>query len=123
MHLDRRQHPVCFCVALLQLRGDLEPIDQQTRPARAVRVLQEMKRLQARRVAEVGRVRVRLERNVGVRRVLRRQVGGEVVEAAVVRFADEGDAREQRFRGGWVWVGQPGDVGEAEATLWQLDEG
>jgi hypothetical protein len=53
-----------------------------------------MERLQPGWVAEVRRVGVRLERDVGVCGVLRGEVGGEVVEATVVRFADEGDAFE-----------------------------
>lgn len=44
---------------------------------------------------------MRLERNVGVCCVLGRQVRREVVEAPVVRFADEGDAAEESFGGGW----------------------
>lgn len=43
-------------------------------------------------VGEVRVVRVGFERDVGVCCVRAGQVGGEVVEAAVVRFADERDA-------------------------------
>lgn len=59
---------------------------------------------------------MRFQRDVGVRRVLRRQVRREVVEAAVVRLADEGDAAEERlggFRGGRRVV----DVAEAVLAL------
>lgn len=60
---------------------------------------EDVKRLQPGRVAKVGRVRVRVEREVGVRRVGHGEVRGEVVEAAVVRVADEGEALEEVARG------------------------
>ena len=56
-----------------------------------------MERLQADRIREVGRVRVGWESNVSVCCVLGRQVGGEVIEATVMRFADEGDIPEHGF--------------------------
>lgn len=57
------------------------------------------------------------ESDVGVCCVLRGQVGGEVVEAAVVGFADEGDAAEQGFGWGWVGVWDGVDVAEAVFAL------
>jgi len=70
--------------------------------------------LQPGRVGEVGRVGVGGQGERRVRRVLVRQVGGEVVEAAVVGGADEGDALEQFLgRGG----GDGAVVDEAEAVL------
>lgn len=74
-----------------------------------------MEGLQSRRVGEVGVVCVRFEGDVGVRCVLRRQVGGEVVEAAVVGFADEGDFAEQGFCG--VGRVERGLVDVAEAVF------
>jgi hypothetical protein len=73
--------------------------------------------LQACRVGEVGVVGVGLERDVGVCCVCAGQVGGEVVEAAVVRFADERDAAEELFCGLGGVVGCFVDVAEAEFAL------
>jgi hypothetical protein len=76
-----------------------------------------VERLQACRVGEVGVVGVGLERDVGVCCVCAGQVGGEVVEAAVVRFADERDAAEELFSGLGGVVGCFVDVAEAEFAL------
>jgi hypothetical protein len=73
--------------------------------------------LQAGWVGEVRCVGVRFERDVCVRCVLGGEVGGEVVEAAVVRFADEGDAFQEGFCGGRVRVGDIVDVAEAVRAL------
>ena len=59
---------------------------------------------------------MRPERNVGVRRILGGKVSGEVVEAAVVRFADESDLAEQLFCGLGIWRGSV-DIAEAVDTL------
>lgn len=58
-------------------------------------MLEQVEGLQTGRVGEVGCVGVGFEGDVGVGCVLGGEVGGEVVEAAVVRFADEGDAAEE----------------------------
>jgi hypothetical protein len=73
--------------------------------------------LQAGRVGEVGCVSVCFEGDVSVRRVLGGEVGGEVVEAAVVRFADEGDGPEEGLCGGGIWVRDIVDVAEAVGAL------
>jgi hypothetical protein len=56
-----------------------------------------MECLQAGWVREVRGVGVGFERDVGVGCVFGGEVRGEVVEAAVVGFANEGDAFEQVF--------------------------
>lgn len=115
VHVDRAEEPVRLRVGGAQVGGDLEPVDEQAGAAGAVRVGQQVEGLQACRVGEVGVVRVGLEGEVGVRRVVRGQVGGEVVEAAVVRFADEGDALEEGF--GWARGGGGRVIDVAEAVL------
>lgn len=76
-----------------------------------------MERLQAGRVGKVRRVRVRGQRDVGVGRVAEGEVGDEVVEAAVVRFADEGDFLEDGFCGVGRGEGRVVDEGEAVGAL------
>ena len=73
--------------------------------------------MQACWVREVGVVRVCFERDVGVGCVLRGEVSGEVVEAAVVRFADEGDVAEELFCGFGCVGGGSVDVTEAMFAL------
>lgn len=70
--------------------------------------------MKARWVGKVGVVGVRFESNVGVRGILGGEVCGEVVEAAVVRFAYEGDAFQEGFGGGGIGVVDA--VNEAEAV-------
>lgn len=117
VHIDRAEELIRLWLGLAQVGGDFEPVDQQAGAAGAVRVGEQVERLQACRVGEVGVVRVGLEGDVGVRRVLRGQVGGEVVEAAVVRFADEGDALEEGFCWGGGGRGRVVDVAEAVLAL------
>jgi hypothetical protein len=73
--------------------------------------------LQAGWVGEVRCIGVCFERDICVRCVLGGEVRGEIVEAAVMRFADEGDAFQEGFCGGGVWVGDIVDVAEAVGAL------
>ena len=73
--------------------------------------------MQARGVGEVGVVGVRFKGDVGVCCVLGGEVRGEVVEAAVVRFADEGDVAEELFCGFGCVGGGSVDVTEAMFAL------
>jgi hypothetical protein len=57
------------------------------------------------------------EGDVSVGCVLRGEICGEVVEAAVVRFADEGDGLEKELSGGGIRVRDVVDVAEAVSTL------
>lgn len=76
-----------------------------------------MERLQAGRVGEVRGVGVGREREVRVGGVREREVRDEVVEAAVVGDADEGDPLQQLFRRGGVFVGTVGYEGETVLPL------
>lgn len=115
VHVDRAQDAVRVPVVLKELVCDLEPVDEQRGAARAAAVRQQVERLQARRVRKVRVVRVRFERDVGVCRVLGREVGGEVVEAAVVGFADESNAAQELFC--WLRGVERGLVHVAEAVF------
>tara|TARA_R110002003_G_scaffold39_11_gene2499 strand:+ start:6721 stop:7053 length:333 start_codon:yes stop_codon:yes gene_type:complete len=95
----------------------VEAIDKEGGTAFAVGVRKEVECLQACWIGEVRCVSVSFERDVSVRGVLRGEVGSEVVEPAVVGFADEGDAFEQGFGGGRVGVRDRVDVAEAVCAL------
>lgn len=71
--------------------------------------------LEAGWVGEVGCVGVGWEGEVGVGCVSHGEVGGEVVEAAVVGYADEGDALEEGFGG--IGGGVRGVFDEDEAIF------
>lgn len=62
------------------------------------------------------------ERDVGIGGVGGGEVCGEVVEAAVVSFADEGDGAQEGFGGGWGG-GNGVDVGEAVGALEGISDG
>lgn len=84
-------------------------------------MLKEVEALQARGFREVGRVRVRGQRQVSVGRVGLGKVRHEVVEAAVVRRADRPDLLEEAPRRFRVRVGRVGDEDEADLALpWEL---
>jgi hypothetical protein len=110
-----RKDPVCFSICFQQLVRDFEAVDEEGRAAFAVGVREQVECLQACGVGEVGIVGVGFECNVGVCGVLGREVRCELVEAAVVRVAEEGDAFEEGFRvAGFAVVG---GVDEAEAIF------
>jgi hypothetical protein len=110
-----RKDPVCFSICFQQLVRDFEAVDEEGRAAFAVGVREQVECLQACGVGEVGIVGVGFECNVGVCGVLGREVRCELIEAAVVRVAEEGDAFEEGFRvAGFAVVG---GVDEAEAIF------
>jgi hypothetical protein len=116
VHVHGAEHAVGVFVLFAQRLGSFEAVDEEGGAARAVGVREEVECLQPCWVAEVGIVRVRGERDVGVCGVGFCEVRGEVVEGAVVGFTDEGDAFEE------VFCGLRGlrdffDVAEAEAAL------
>jgi hypothetical protein len=101
----------------LQVVRDFVPVDEEGGAAGAVGVREQVEGLETRRVGEVRVVGVRFERDVGVGGVGGGEVRGEVVEAAVVGFADEGDGSEEGFSGGGVRVGRLVDEAEAVFAL------
>lgn len=104
---------------LMQLRGDCKSIHQQTLAPSTV-VVEQMKQLKTgisnwsvsaefvgnlpHRIRKVRRVRVSTDGHARVRCVAVSQVGVDVPESTIVRFADKCDSPSQFFcsvRGGW----------------------
>jgi hypothetical protein len=75
-----------------------------------------MESLEASWVGEIRIISVGFEHYVGVCSVLRGEVGGEIVEAAIVCFADEGDASKESFCSFWGRIYRS-DVTKAVAAL------
>jgi hypothetical protein len=73
--------------------------------------------LQACRVREVGRISVCFEGDVRVRRVLRGEIGCEVVKTTIMGFANERDTVKESFSCERVRVVDLVDVAEAELAL------
>lgn len=74
--------------------------------------------MQASRIGKISVVCVRFERDVGVCGVLGGEVGCEIVEGAVVRFADESNGFEEGFCCGGIGEGGLVDEAEAVSALW-----
>lgn len=113
---------VCLWVDLSEDLCGKEAIDEERLSATGRRavlglcVAEEVEELEAGWVGKVGRVCMRAQRQVGVRRVAVREVRGEVPEAAVVRLADKGNPPHQRL--GVFWRGWDArDEAEAELFL------
>lgn len=101
----RRQRPVEIGGRGIQVRSGSEAVREggfaslaRQRVGFGTGVREEMEELEASRVGEVGRVRVQVEWQSGVRRVNRVHLGGEVPEAAVVGGADVRDAFDEGLR-------------------------
>lgn len=116
VYVHRRQDVVGSGVLGEELVGGIKAIDEERFTAFSLRMREEMEGLQPGRVGEVSGVCVGVKGDVGVCRVLGGEVGCEVVEAAVVGFADKGYAAEELLRR-FGSCGNLVNVAESVATL------